>query len=69
MLSDASETELLDFAIRIGLPMRWYQARSSVPHFDLSPGWRKKAVAAGALPVDRYAFVEAMKRWRARRSS
>lgn len=69
MMSDESESELLDFAERLRLPLRWYQARSAVPHFDLSPGWRKKAVAAGAITVDRRGFAEAMKRWRSRRTT
>ena len=69
LASDESEHELLEFAGRVRIPLGWYQARASVPHFDLSPGWRKKALAAGALAVDRAGMVEAMRRWRARYSS
>jgi len=64
MISDRSERELLDFAQGLRIPLAWYQARSPVPHFDLSPGWRKKAIAAGAREVDRTGLVEGMRRWR-----
>ncbi len=66
MSSDEGVGELLDFAKGIGLPMAWFQRRGSHPHFDLSPGWRKKAIAAGARDVDRYGYVEGVRRWRAR---
>lgn len=69
MISDSSVGELLDFATRIKLPMRWFQARASIPHFDLSPGWRAKAIAAGAVAADRREFVEGGRRWRSNTSS
>ncbi len=65
LMSDHDVGELLDFARAIGLPMTWFQARASIPHFDLSPRWRARAVAAGAVEVDRHALVAAMNRWRA----
>lgn len=69
MMSDRDVGELLDFAKGIGLPLAWFQARSSVPHFDLSPRWRSRAIAAGALEVDRRGFVDAMQRWRTARAT
>jgi hypothetical protein len=70
LVSDESERELLDFAQGIGIPLRWYQIGAlSAPHFDLSPSWRKKAIAAGAVTVNRPGMVEAIRRWRSRRSS
>jgi hypothetical protein len=69
LLSDESERELLDFAQKVRIPLAWYQARATVPHFDLSPSWRRRAVAAGAIEVDRGALVEAIRRWRAKHSS
>jgi len=69
LVSDECERELLDFAARLRIPLAWYQAGSTVPHFDLSPGWRRKAIAAGAVEVGLHGMAEAMKRWRARRSS
>jgi hypothetical protein len=66
LLSDESESELLEFAVRIGVPMWWYQARASVPHFDLAPRYRAKALLAGARDVDRAGMVEGMRQWRSR---
>jgi hypothetical protein len=66
LISDESESELLDFAAGIGVPLGWYQARATVPHFDLSPGWRAKALAAGARDVDRTGMVEGMRQWRSK---
>jgi hypothetical protein len=69
LLSDESEHELLAFAQGLRIPLRWYQvAPLSAPHFDLSPSWRKRAIAAGAVTVDRLGMVEAIRRWRARNS-
>lgn len=66
LISDVGVGELLDFAREVGLPMSWFQHRSSShPHFDLSPKWRARAVAAGAHQVDARGFVEAMRRFRA----
>lgn len=68
LISDESERELLDFAQAMKIPLAWYQVRST-PHFDLSPRWREKAIAAGAVTVDRQGMVEAIRRWRAKHSS
>jgi hypothetical protein len=65
MVSDESVEELLGFAISLGLLRRWFQP-GSAPHFDLSPRLRTKAIVAGAIPVDRRGFVDAVKRLRAR---
>lgn len=65
LISDTSVGELLDFAKRIGLPMQWFQHRSTIPHFDLAPSWRLKALRAGARGVNRPEFVAAMRRFRA----
>ena len=53
--------ELLDMADRIGLHRRHFQPGSH-PHFDISLGYRAKAVRAGAVEVDRKCLVEVMKR-------
>lgn len=65
LISDESELELRAFAQGMGLPMHWFQNRS-LPHFDLSPSWRARALKIGATPVDRRGFVEAVRRFRAR---
>lgn len=64
LLSDCSVGELLDFGRSIGLPLSWFQAVRAHPHFDLSPRWRARAIAAGARPVGRREFVAAMHRYR-----
>lgn len=65
LISDDSVRELLDFSQALGLPLSWFQHRSpgSLPHFDVSPGWRAKAIRAGACPVDKRGFVEGMRRY------
>jgi hypothetical protein len=63
LISDESVEDLRSFALSIGLPTHWMQP-GSYPHFDLSPNWRRRAIAAGARPVDRVAFVAAMRRGR-----
>lgn len=53
LLAD-SLSELREFAHRIGLKDDWLQrSRSGIPHYDLSPGYRTRAVRAGAKPVSR----------------
>ena len=69
LISDESVGELLDFARDLKLPLTWFQARATIPHFDLSPGWRKKALAAGAVQADRRDLVEVMRRWRQKNAS
>jgi len=68
LMSDESVGELLEFAKSIGLRLSWFQHKSpgSLPHFDVTPGFRTRAIAAGAQPVDRRGFVEAMRRYRER---
>lgn len=68
LMSDESIAELLAFAKTLGLPSSWFQQpyRSALPHFDLAPSYRARAIAAGAIEVDRRGFVEAMRRYRER---
>jgi hypothetical protein len=64
MISDESVYELRRFARTLGLSWSWYQERS-VPHFDLAPRYRARAIRYGATEVDRYGFVAAVRRFRA----
>lgn len=68
LISDESVGELLQFGRSIGLHVGWFQHRSasSIPHFDVSPGFRAKAIRAGASAVCRREFVDAMRRYRER---
>jgi uncharacterized protein DUF4031 len=63
LVSDRSKEELLSFAAALGIPRAWFQA-GSVPHFDLSPSLRARAVRLGAKPVDRRGLVDAVRRYR-----
>jgi len=63
MISDTGPEELRSFAASLGIPLSWYQP-GSIPHFDISPRLRSKAIASGATPVDRTEFVAAMRRMR-----
>lgn len=68
MISDEGVGELLVFAQSIGLRTSWFQQRSAgaMPHFDVSPGFRAKAIRAGARAVSSREYVEAMRRYRER---
>lgn len=63
MIAD-TPTELVAMADRIGVARRWFQSKASAPHFDIAKSKRELAVAAGALEVDRVAFVEVVRRIR-----
>lgn len=55
LFADSTE-ELHAFASSIGLRRAWAQvSRSGTPHYDLTPGRRARAVAAGAQELDRRA--------------
>jgi len=64
MIADTPE-ELMKMALRIGVALRWFQREASIPHFDICKSKRAEAVSAGAVVLERRAFVEAMKRIRA----
>jgi len=49
--------ELHTMAEAIGLRRAWFQNSRSVPHYDLVASRRARAVAAGAVELDRLAFV------------
>lgn len=57
--------ELHRLAAAIGMRRAWFQEHRLAPHYDLTPGRRKAAIAAGAVPVDRHRAVEI---WRERRA-
>lgn len=49
--------ELHVFAAKIGMRKAWFQAHSSIAHYDLVPPRREAAIAAGAIELDRRAAV------------
>ncbi|WP_407497002.1 DUF4031 domain-containing protein [Pseudooceanicola sp. MF1-13] len=62
MLADSMD-ELLTMADTIGVNRKWFQPQSH-PHFDICKAYRAKAIAAGAIEVDRRQLVDVMKRYR-----
>lgn len=44
-------TELHDLAEKIGMARKWFQNHKVVPHYDLSPSMRERAIEAGAVEV------------------
>jgi len=50
--------ELHLFATGLGMKLEWFQEDSSLPHYDLTPGKRKQAVAKGAIEASRKTLIE-----------
>ena len=48
MISDQDRDELREFAALMGMPQHWLRYLV-LPHFDLSPNWRRRAIALGAV--------------------
>jgi hypothetical protein len=49
-----TELELHAFALRLGMRRTWAQvSRSGIPHYDLTPGRRARAVVLGAYELGR----------------
>lgn len=63
MIADTPD-ELHEMAVELGLERRWFQANSSTPHFDICKSKRARAIALGAVELDRRPFVDVMKRIR-----
>lgn len=51
MVSDSSLRELHDFAQRLGLRLEQFQEHGRLPHYDLRPEVREKALCLGAEAV------------------
>ena len=63
MIAD-TRAELFSMAERLALKPEWYQV-ASFPHFDLSKTKRAKAIALGAVELNRRQFGDRMKTIRA----
>ncbi len=67
MVADTLE-ELHAMADKIGLRRDWFQvSRGGMPHYDVSLSRRKRAIALGAVEIDRRRLVEIMRRYRRER--
>ena len=51
MVTDSSLEELHDFARRLGLRRETFQEHGRLPHYDLRPETRERALAMGAEAV------------------
>lgn len=50
LFADSIE-ELMEFSGKIGLKPEWFQNHKLMPHFDLTPSMRQKAVQSGAIQL------------------
>lgn len=58
LVADTLE-ELHSMAQSIGMKREWFQeSASGVPHYDLVPSRRDKAIKKGAIEIDRKQFIE-----------
>ena len=60
LVADSVE-ELQEFARDMGLRKSWFQNKPELPHYDLTYGWRTKAIAFGAIEVGNEKLAELMK--------
>lgn len=67
MIADTEE-ELHALAHAIGMKRSWFQQNASTPHYDVSRTRRAMAIEAGAVELDRPAFVEVIRRIRAQKT-
>lgn len=49
--------ELHAFAEQLGLDRKYFQDRPGLPHYDLTPRMRQKAMTLGAIPVSGQTLV------------
>ena len=61
LFADTKE-ELHTFAAKLGLKRHWFQNDKRLPHYDISPLKRAKAVKLGAKEVDRrFVYAQILK--------
>ena len=60
MWADTLE-ELHAMAEKLGLKRAWFQNRESLPHYDLVPSKRKKAIQLGAKEISIYEYLREKK--------
>jgi Protein of unknown function (DUF4031) len=65
MLAD-TVAELHAMADAIGVARRWFQSSASTPHYDVCLAMRARALALGAVELDRRGLVGLIRRLRAR---
>ena len=60
MAVPANDNELHAFAKKIGLKRAWFQEKSR-SHYDVTAGYRQKAINYGAIPVSGMKLMELIK--------
>lgn len=60
-LTADTDKELHQIARLIGLKREWHQGAGRASHYDLTASMRKKAIAAGAVPITRGIAAEMFK--------
>jgi hypothetical protein len=60
MIAD-TEQELHIMADRLNLNRKWFQKDASFPHYDISKGYKAKALSMGAIELERRPFVYKMR--------
>ena len=63
MIAD-SLAELHEMADRIGVARRWFQERSTFPHYDVCKSKRELAINLGAIALEKRPFVMKMRELR-----
>lgn len=61
MVADSLD-ELHEFALRLGLRLAWFQAKSSYPHYDVTINVRDRALHLGAVLGDRGTIIGCAKK-------
>ena len=56
--------ELHAIAAQLGLKREWFQDRKDLPHYDIVPGLRLRAIELGAIEHSREECVQFMRRHR-----
>lgn len=59
--TDGAVDELHAFARRIGLKREWFQDHATLPHYDLTPAMRSKALGAGAQQREAHDHIRAQR--------
>ena len=67
LVTDGARDELHAFAARLGMRRAWFQDARSLPHYDLTPSRRARALQLGATEINRRQLVEIMRAGREQR--
>lgn len=65
MVCDGDIAELHAMADALGLKREWLHRHRTLPHYDLPPETRERAIELGARPITRKALVDLLVRARA----